>query len=514
MSEPIEHKADGRRIANNTVFLYIRMLLIMVVTLITSRIVLDKLGAIDYGIYNSVAGVVAMLGFLNGTLSTGTSRFLTFEIGRNNRQGLRDTFSTAFYSHLLLAFVVSSILLTAGIWFVGHKLIIPPERLTAARWVLVISVIQTFITITQVPYTGVIIARENMSIYAYVGIFEALANLGVAYLISVSAWDRLIFYAALLAAVKILVALYYRFYCVRNYEETRLQKHFDRKIFKEMMGFSGWSLLANMSEVLGRQGLTVIMNMFFSPVVVAAQAIGNQISGAISAFTGNFRTAINPQIIKLYANKEYGESRKLTLNTSVYVFELLLILCLPVIVLMEPILNLWLVDVPEYSVIFGQYIVATQLLGVYSSALYVPMVASGRLKENSYASVFVTFGGVLILYFLLKAGSSVMWVQYIGLIQMCLYSFVVKPVILCRHIPGYNRKFILQNLWQCLKISIAPILVSFIIYKYFEATTLWQMLLVVFVIFVVVCVSALAFMDKDLRLKVLNFIKNRLFHKN
>lgn len=511
MTDQIEHKADGKRIAKNTIFLYIRMFLIMVVTLFTSRIVLDKLGTSDFGIYNSVAGVVALLGFLNGTLSTGTSRFLTVEIGRNNKESLRDTFSTAFYSHLLLALIVSFFLLSAGIWFVDHKIIIPSERLTAARWVLVISVVQTFVTITQVPYTAVIIARENMSVYAYVGVFEAMANLGVAYLISASSWDRLILYATLLATVKVVVAMCYRIYCSRNYEESHIQKHFDKRIFKDIMSFSGWSLLANISEVLGRQGLTVIMSMFFAPAVVAAQAIGNQISSAISSFSGNFRTAINPQIIKLYANQDYTESRKVTLDTSVYVFELLLVICLPIIVLMEPILNLWLVDVPEYAVAFGRYIVAMQLFGIYNSALYVPMVASGRLKENSYASVVVTFGGILILYFLLKIGCSVMWVQYIGLIQVFLSSFVVKPIILCRHIPDYKWRFFARNIWQCVKISITPVAASVIIYQHYHAETILQMLLVVLIITSIICISAFIFMGKDMRCKIFDVIKSKIY---
>lgn len=510
MIDQVERTVDGKRIAKNTGALYVRMLLVMVVTLYTSRIALDKLGNSDYGIYNSVAGVVSMLAFLNGTLSTGTSRFLTIAIGKNNKQVLKDTFSTAFFTHLLLAIIVSVVLFSAGLWFVEEKLIIPTERLFAARWVLIVAVIQTLVTITQVPYTSVIIARENMGIYAYVGIFEAIANLGVAYLISVSTWDKLILYACLMAAVKIMVALYYRFYCLRHYAETHLQKFFDKGIFKDIMGFSGWSFLANISEVLGRQGMTVVMNMFFLPAVVSAQALANQISGAISSFTGNFRTAINPQIIKLYANNEYAESRKLTLGSSVYVFELLLILCLPVLVLMEPILNLWLVEVPEYTVVFGRYVVAAQLLGVYASALYVPMVASGHLKENSYASVLVSVGGIVALYILLKAGFSVMWVQYIALIQMCLYSFVVKPVILCRLIPDYNWRYILQNLWQCIKIAVAPVGVSVLLYKLYPASTIWQMLVVVCIIVGVVVMSALFFMDKPMRRKLFAIVKSKL----
>ena len=181
-----ETQADKRRIAKNTLFLYIRMLIILAVSLFTQRVVLDKLGASDYGIYAAVGGVVAMLGFLNGTLSTGTSRFLTYELGKGNVDRLKNTFSTAFYAHLILSVIVAIILLTGGIWFVEHKLIIPAERLDAAVWVLVISVLTTVISITQVPYTSVIIAHENMSIYAYIGLFEATAKLGIVYLLSLA----------------------------------------------------------------------------------------------------------------------------------------------------------------------------------------------------------------------------------------------------------------------------------------------------------------------------------------
>ena len=271
----VETQSDKRRIAKNTLFLYIRMLIIMAVSLFTQRVILDKLGPTDYGIYAAVGGVVAMLGFLNGTLSTGTSRFLTFELGKGDKEKLNNTFSTAFYAHLILSVIVAAVLLTGGVWFVEHKLIIPSERLSAAVWVLIISVFTTLVSITQVPYTSVIIAHENMSIYAYIGLFEAAAKLGIVYLLSLAPRDKLVFYAILVALVQIVIALFYRFYCIRHYEESRLQKRFDKPILKEMMSFSSWSLIANVSQVLGTQGLTVVMNMFFNPIMIAAQQIGN-----------------------------------------------------------------------------------------------------------------------------------------------------------------------------------------------------------------------------------------------
>lgn len=506
-------QADKKLIAKNTVMLYFRMIIVMGVSLFTQRVVLDKLGATDYGIYGSVAGVVAMLGFLNGTLSTGTSRFLTFEIGRGNFGRLKSTFSTAFYSHLILAIIVAVLLLTGGIWFVENKLIIPADRMYAAVWVLVISVFTTFVSITQVPYTAVIIARENMNIYAYVGLFEAFAKLAIAFLISVTHWDRLIFYAALLAVVQVAIALTYRLFCTKQYQESHLSRHFDKPIFKEMLEFSSWSFIANVSHILGTQGLIVVMNMFFSPAVVAAQAIGNQISNAISQFRTNFSTAINPQVIKLYSLDQYAESRKLNLETSVYIFDLMLLLCLPIIVFMKPILNLWLVEVPEYAVIFSQYTLICQLTGVYNTTLYVPMTASGKMKENSYASVFVTIFGVVGLYFMFKAGWDVMWVQYMAIFQSVVYAFVVKPIILCKYVPDYTWKDILLCTWQMIQVAIAPVFIAIAIYKYIPSSSIGIMILNCAVIMVSVCVSSLVFMDKNMRVKLITVIKQRIYKK-
>lgn len=513
MPEMIENTANKKRIAKNTLYLYIRMLIIMAVLLFTQRVVLDKLGATDYGIYYAVGGVVAMLNFLNGTLSTGTSRFLTFELGRHDMYRIKNTFSTAFYSHLILAVIVSVVLLTVGMWFVENKLIIPAERLYAAIVVLVISVLTTFVSITQVPYTSVIIAREDMRIYAYVGLFEAIAKLGIVYLIILATWDKLIFYAILIAVVQIVVALFYRFYCVRHYNESHLLKRFDKPIFKDMMKFSSWSLIANISYILSTQGLTVIMSMFFTPAVIAAQGIGNQINAAISQFKGNFTTAINPQIIKLYSVEKFSESRKLTLEASVYVFDLMLLLCLPVIVLMEPILEIWLVEVPQYAVIFSQWILISNLFSTYTQILYVPMIASGRLKENSYSSVFITFFGIALLYLMLRAGWDVMWVQYMTLFQVFAYSYIVKPIILCKYIPDYKPKDFIVNTLQMVKVALFPIIISIFIYKYWQTQNLLMLILQAIVIMTTVGIASVTFMDKIMRKKMFSMVKSKVLFK-
>lgn len=500
---------NNKRIAKNTIFLYIRMLLVMGVGLYTSRVVLDKLGVVDYGLFNTVAGVVGMLTFLSATLSTSTSRFLTYALGMRDDRKLKYTFCTAFYSHLILALIVALLLETMGLWFVYNKLIIPPERLYASLWAFHISVFSTFVAITQVPYTSVIIAHENMNIYAYIGIFEAVAKLVIVYFLVVTTSDRLILYSILYGIVQFLIAMFYRGYCIRHYEESHLVQRFDRDIFRQMVSFSGQSLIANVANILSTQGIIVLINLFFSSTIVAAQAIGNQISGALMQFVSNLQTAINPQIIKLYASGDYEAFRKLTLNSSVYVHELLLLLALPAIVVMEPLLDLWLVDVPPYAVVFAQFILLRQILSVYSSTLYVPMVASGRLKSNSVAAVWIGIGSFILLYLLLKMGLGVMWVQYIGVLSIVLFSYIIKPYILCREI-GFTWNEILASFMQCAKVSVFPVAASFACYHLMNIHQIGYMLLACVCICFTVCVTAYANLDKTTRLKLNAFIGSKM----
>ena len=509
MGVPAGNIQNSRRIASNTIFLYIRMIFILGVSLYTSRVVLDKLGVDDYGIYHAVAGVVAMLSFLNSTLGTGTSRFLTFDLGKGDAAKLKQTFSTAFFTHLILALIVVAVLETAGLWFVGNKLVIPPERMQAAKWVYQISILTTFVSITQVPYTSAIIAHENMKVYAYVGVFEAVAKLAIVYLLSISPIDRLVFYAVLVAVVQLLVAFGYRVYCVRNYEEARLGGSFDRTTLKDMLSFSGLGLIANVSYILSTQGLVVLINMFFQPAVVAAQAVGNQISAAMMQFVNNFKTAINPQIIKLYAAGDQAASRRLTLESSVYVHELVLLLALPLIVVMDPLLHLWLVEVPPYTVVFAQCIVLKQIFDVYNSTLYTPMIASGKLKTNSWAAVWLGIGAFALLYILLKLGFDVMWVQYISILQVMLFSYIVKPCILCKEI-GYSWREILTSFWKSLRVSVFPVAVSICCACLVDIESFWSMVWVVLAICASVAGSAYMFLDHTTRNKLNTLIKSKL----
>ena len=503
-----ESTSNNKRIAKNTLFLYFRMILIMGVTLYTSRVVLDKLGITDYGLYSVVGGVVGMLSFLNGTLSIGTSRFLTYELGAGNNDRLQRTFSTAFYTHLILSAIILLIMETGGMWFLYNKLVIPPDRLMACVWVFQLSILTTVIAITQVPYTAVIMAHEHMGIYAYVSIFEAVAKLLVCYLLVITDFDKLIFYAVLVAIVHLLVALYYRFYCSKHFAESHLKWIFDKNILRSLMSFSGWNIMANITETLKLQGIIVLLNMFFAPAVIAAQAIANQVSAAMMQFVNNFRTAINPQIIKLYAAGDKEGSKRLTLTTTVYCFDLILMLGLPAIIVMNWLLNLWLVEVPEYAVVFTQYIIVRNIMGTFSSAFYIPMMAANRIKSNSMASVFIGIGEFVLLYILLKIGFGVMWVQYLSLAMVFTYAFIVKPYILYKEID-YTLKELLVCYWACVKVLLLSLALS-IPAGIYLSDNLAGSILKIIVTGSSVLLSSYLFLDKETKQKLLHFVKEKI----
>ena len=500
--------SDNRIIAKNTMFLYFRMILIMGVTLYMSRVVLDKLGVEDYSLYNVVGGVVGMLSFINGTLSIGTSRFLTYELGRKDDNKLHITFNTAFYIHLALAILLTFILETGGLWYVCNKMVVPEGRMSAAIITYHISVFTSIITVIRVPYTALIMAHERMGVYAYISIFEAFAKLLVVYLLSISVYDKLVVYAVLIAILQIVVALLYYLYCQIRYPESKLQALFDKRVFHEMLGFSGWNIMANLSDTLNVQGVVVLINLYFAPVVVAAQSIAGQVSGALMLFVGNFRNAINPQIIKLYASGEREKSKKLTLESTVYCFDLVLMLGLPAIILMDKLMALWLVEVPSYAIVFTQWIIVRQIIGTFGASFYVPMMAANKMRVNSIASVFSGIGIFILLFFLFKAGCGPLWIQYIGLISAALFSFIIKPYVLYKEV-GYGIGELFNCFGSCFKVAVLSCVIA-LPFSFFLGDTISESILKAIISFIAVFVSSLVMMNKSAREKVVYYVYNRI----
>lgn len=503
--------ADARRLAKNTIFMYVRMILIMVVSIYASRVVLDKLGVEDYGLYNAVASIVAMVTFLNTTLSTSTSRYLTYDLGLGNIDKLRNTFSTSLYAHLVLAGIVVLILETVGLWYMACKFVVPEGRECAVQIVFQISILTAAIAVIQVPYTASIMAHENMGVYAYVGIFDALARLAVVYLLSLSSFDSLIFYAILIALVQIVVTLIYVIISRRKYAETHLVHRFSKEIFRGMMEFTGWTAVANLSNTIVVQGATVLLNLFFSPAIIAAKALSNQVSQAVMQFVNNFRVALNPQIIKSYAAGETEEFKRWSLQSTVITSDLMLILGLPCVATMRTILNVWLVDVPTRAVEFTQLAIISQILMSISSSTYIPFVASGKLKLNAIWGAVTGVGYFVILYVLFRLGCGALWVQWLYIVLSFISVFILRPYLLRKEI-SFSLKEVYKCIWDCFKPILVAGIMSYLLMN-LVGQKLWQQVLLFIVVFILTCSVVWLFLERPIRSYIKSVIKDRIIKR-
>ena len=505
--------SNNKTIAKNTMLLYFRMMITMIIQLYTSRVILQILGVDDYGIYQSVGGIVGFLSFLNGVLSTGSSRFLTFGLGEGDKEKLKRIFSTTLTGHILLALIIVAIAETGGLWFLNHKLIIPPERMDAALVVFHLSIVTAFFSLTQVPYNASIIAHEKMGVYAYVSIFEAVARLAIVYVLLIGSIDKLILYAILLCVLQVGIILFYRFYCVRHFEETHFKFSIDKKLFKEIAGFSGWSFFAGSAIALNGQGVLLLLNMFFSPAVVAARSISLQVNMAANQFVSNFQTAANPQIVKRFAAKDYEGSKALLLQTTKVSFFLMLILALPIFLTAESLLTIWLGIVPEYTVVFLQLIVIQSLFQVFDTSFYRALYAKGRLKENALISPTLGFLQFPIVYFLFKAGCSPIALSWASLIVYAILGLIIKPILVIR-IVDYTWKDIMSVFLPCVRVTLLslplPLAAYILMGRLMPGVSISK-----FIILVILSVSVVGVviwecgLDKSMRQKLLSAVKTK-----
>ncbi len=509
----IEEKTNNRTIAKNTVFLYVKMMFTMAVTLYTSRVILDVLGIDDYGIYQAVGGVVAMLCFVNGALAVGSSRFLTFELGRGDEDKLKRTFSSLLTVHLLLSIIVIVAAETIGLWFVKNKLVIPPERYDAAIIAYHFSIITAAITIVSVPYNSSIIAHERMSVYAYMCIIEALLKLGICYVITVGGMDKLVLYAIMLCVVQGTIALLYRQYAVKRFHETHYKPMWDKAILKDVLGYSGWNLFANTALALITYGSNILLNMFFSSAVVTAMAVSNQVNGAAQQFVNSFRTAVNPQVVKKFAAGDYEGSRNLLLNSTKYSFYLMLLLALPLFLVTDDLLSLWLKEVPVYTTFFVRITIATCLFQVFDTSFYTALYAKGRVKENAMFSPSVLFILFIVVYFLFRNGGSPLCLSWGLLASYAILGLLVKPLLLI-NICGYQWKEILIVYYDCFKVFVVAIIIPYILYRYvgycFQSNFIKD---VVLVLSSLLCVSTTVWrigLSAKTRLQVISFFKAKI----
>jgi O-antigen/teichoic acid export membrane protein len=512
----VERGASNKRIAKNTMFLYFRMMITMVISLYTSRVILQVLGVDDYGIYQAVGGIVGFLSFINSALSSGSSRFITYGLGEGNSDKLKKVFNTTLTSHILLALIIIVVTESLGYWFLHHKLIIPPERLDAAVWVFHLSILTVFFTLTQVPYNACIIAHENMKIFAYVSIIEAVMKLLIVYMLLIGQIDKLVLYAILQCVLQISIVVFYRIYCTKRYEETHFKWGIDKGIFKEIAGFSGWSLFANSAIALNNQGVLLLLNVFFAPAVVAARSISIQVEMAAYQFMTNFQTATVPQIVKRYAQHDYSGSKALLLEMTKYSFYLMLLLAVPIYFSSEQLLSLWLGVVPPYTVVFLQIIIIQSLFQVFDTSFYKALYAKGQLKENALLSPTCLFINFLIVYILFKLGFSPVALSWTTAVCYAVIGLVVKPLLLIK-IVDYTWKDIWAVVWPCLRVVVLSLPIPILVSYYMDNSELSEIgYFIIIVTASILSVSVVVWtvgLTKDMRIKLLNAVKSKLKKK-
>ena len=502
---------NNKRIAKNTLILYGRMLIMALIGLYTSRVVLNALGVVNYGIYNAVGGFVAMFSLLSGVLTNSINRFLTFELGRGDMDKLKRVFCTALNVMALLSSVILLLGATVGVWFLNTQMNIPEDRIGAANIVLACSVFTFILTLICMPYNAAIIAHERMSVFARLTILDVLLKLLVAYLLTVSPIDVLILYALLLLCISILMRFIYAIYSKRHFEECTYHFIVDKPLLKEMTSFAGWNFLAAGAALINVHGINVMMNLFFGVVVNAARGVANQVNAHVVLFVTNFMTAMNPQITKSYAQGDYTYMHSLICRGAKFSFFLVYFFMLPLCLETHQVLHLWLGIIPEYAVPFVQLTLATSALNVLSSPLITGLHATGNIKRYMIIVGVVEIMNFPITYIVFKLGGTPQSAYYVYLviyfILMLLRLFLIKDLI---HMKAsmFVRKVYVPVLVVSVLSCIVPILVFLP-----QEENLVRFISVFLVSFASTAACAYyAGLEGNERVMIVNLIKKKLHH--
>ena len=509
----MSEESNTKRIAKNTLMLYFRQILIMIVSLYTVRVVLNTLGAEDYGIYNVVAGVVTMFSFLSSSMATASQRYFSYALGQNDSKNLKKYFSMSFTIYCLIALVVLILAETVGLWFVTQKLVIPVERQNAAFWIYHASIFSMICTILTAPFMASIIAHEDMNIYAYVSIIEVVLKLGIVFLLPLFvAIDKLIFYGVLMAGVVFINTAIYRTICVKKYVECKFSFFWEKSLFKELVSYTGWNMFGSAVGVFKNQIVNIILNQFFNPVVNAARGIAAQVNSAVNSFAQNFSTAVRPQIIKNYASGEKEKMLQLMFRSCKATFLLMFVFALPLILEMPYVLKLWLKNVPEYAVLFTILALIDALIDTISYPLMAAAQATGKIKL--YQSVV---GGVLLLNapiaFVVLTFGAAPYSVFIVSISITFIAFIVRLFILKRLIDF--------SFWQFIGKVFLPVvfcaLISFVI-PYFVRNMMNSSFirLCVTVVVSVICVTSFGYfvaLSKNEKQWIVEIAKSKLGKK-
>lgn len=455
--------ADNKRIAKNTMYLYIRTFVSMVVALYTSRKILEVLGVEDFGILNVVGGIISLMSFINGSMSAATQRYLTFELGRGADGQFNKVFNIAVCIHALIAVIVLIAAETVGVWFVNTQLNIPDARMGAANWVFQAAILSTILGILQTPYNAAIISHEHMHVYAYVGLGETFARLFIILAVSFYPYDKLAIWGFALFIIQLSSSLIYRSYCIRKLNNCTLARNtWDLQLAKSMLGFTGWNMFGTVAWTMKDQGASILLNIFGGPLVNAARGVSGQVTGAVKGLVGGFQSAVNPQITKTFAANDRETTCCLLCKSSKFSYFLMLVISIPVVLEINFLLDGWLVEVPQYAALFTRLVIIEALLDTLAGPMITSLMATGHIKKYQ-----IVVGSILLLniptaYILLKLDYPIATPLVVSLIFMILGN--ASRLLFCRSMLGLSiRKYIRTVILPISVVSASSFIVPYII---------------------------------------------------
>lgn len=498
---------NNKRIAKNTLYLYLRMLIVMAISLYTVRAILDILGVVDYGIYNVVGGVVTMFAFMNKTLSTSSQRYFSVTLAKDDKNDLRRMFSLNLTVFSILGAVVVVLLETVGLWFLNNKMTIPDERMVAANVVYQVSVIAMLLHIVVVPYMALVVAHEKMNIFAIIGIVEAVGKLAIVYFLTIIAFDKLIIYGILVLLLSLGTSLWYIIYCLKHYPESHFRWYWNKNEAIDLLGFSGWHFLGTFSTTGRSQGINILLNLFFNPAVNAARAVAYQVYGAVHQLVINFFTAVKPQIYKSYASGQHDEMFKLVMRSSLFSMYLISLLIFPLIASTEFVLGLWLKEVPEYTIVFVQLVLLNGLVDSVDAPLSATALATGKIRKYEIAVSSVILANIPISYVALKMGCNPEITMVISIILSCIDVFV--RTLMLKGMMNFPMKNYMILFAKVLVVSaILTFLCKYVLFDI--VNNIWQVILVSLGIVILQTLLYALITDKSDREAVVSIIKKRI----
>ena len=491
MDQKENTSTKSRRIAKNTAMLYVRMLLLMLVSLYTSRITLQALGVDNLGIYSVVGGLVSMFSLISGSLTASISRYITFELGKGADGRLRHVFSTAVNIQICLALVVFLVAETVGLWFLNNRLVIPADRLLAANWVYQFSLLTFCASLIMAPYNALIIAHERMSAFAFISIYDGAGKLAIAYLITIAPIDRLVWYAALLLFMTLSTQGIYFTYCLKQFRDCTYRFVIDRKLFREIGAFAGWNFIGSSAALLKDQGVNILLNLFHGPVVNASRLIATQVCGAATGFVSNYQTALNPQITKSYAEGDLAYMTKLVIQGARFSYYILFLITLPIIINTHYILALWLGEVPPHATDFVRLTLILVLCESFAGPLITAMLATGRIRNFQLVVGGINLLNVPFAYLALRLGYPPECVIIVAIIVAlaCQIARVLMLRPMIQFPAGLFFKNVILNIIAIALLAGTPLAIianciseSFISFSLLSATCVaWTICVIYFV---------------------------------